>query len=66
MAIFKYVGSKTKSNGKIDLRVGSLKFFDITPDVFEIEVEDGSKEEIYLEQAVDIFDGTYMYVKKED
>lgn len=65
MAMFKYVGSKTKANGKIDLKVGSLAFKDITPDVFEIEVPDGSKEEKYLEQAVDIFDGTYLYVKME-
>jgi hypothetical protein len=65
MALFKYVGSKTKSNGKIDLRVGSLVFKDVTPDVFEIEVPEGSKEEKYLEQAVDIFDGTYLYVKQE-
>jgi hypothetical protein len=66
MALFKYVGSKTKQNGKIDLKVGSLSFKDISPDVFEIEVPDGSKEEKYLEQAVDIFDGTYLYVKKEE
>lgn len=65
MALFKYVGSKTKANGKIDLKVGSLAFQDVTPDVFEIEVPDGSKEEKYLEQAVDIFDGTYLYVKME-
>ena len=64
MSMFKYVGTKTKANGKVDIRVGGLEFKDITPDVFEIEVADGSKEEKYLEQAMDILDGTYLYVKQ--
>lgn len=65
MSVFKYVGSKTKSNGKIDIKVGDLSFSDVTPNSFEINVADGSKEEKYLEQAKDIFDGTYLYVKQQ-
>lgn len=64
MSVFKYVGSKTKANGKVDIKVGDLVFTDITPDSFEINVVDGSKEEKYLEQAKDVFDGTYMYIKQ--
>jgi hypothetical protein len=65
MAVFKYVGSKTKQNGKVDVRVGDLFFTNVTPDVFQITVPDGSNEEKYLEQAKDIFDGTYLYVKQQ-
>ena len=64
MADFKYVGSRTKPNGKVDLKVGNYVFSDVTPDSFEITVPDGSKEEKYLEQATDVFDGTYLYVKQ--
>ena len=64
MATFKYVGSNTKENGKVDLKVGSYIFNDVTPDTFEIVVPDGSLEEKYLEQAVDVFDGTYLYIKQ--
>ena len=64
MATFKYVGSRTKSNGKVDVKVGSYVFQDVTPDVFEIIVPDGSSEEKYLEQAKDAFDSTYLYVKQ--
>ncbi|MDB4330499.1 hypothetical protein N9948_02140 [bacterium] len=64
MATFKYVGSNTKDNGKIDLKVGNYSFDDCTPDTFEIVVPDGSQEEKYLEQAKDVFDGTYIYVKQ--
>lgn len=64
MATFKYVGSRTKNNGKIDIKVGSYIFNDVTPDVFEVVVPDGSVEEKYLEQALDALDGTYLYVKQ--
>ena len=64
MATFKYVGSKTKDNGKIDINVGTLSFSDITPDTFSITVDDGSFEETALEQAKDVFDGTYLYIKQ--
>lgn len=65
MATFKYVGSKTKANGKVDLKVGDMTFTDVTANSFEIVVADGSKEEKYLEQAKDVFDGTYLYVKQD-
>jgi hypothetical protein len=64
MATFKYVGSKTKANGKVDVKVGDYTFTDVTPDSFEITVPDGSREEKSLEQSKDVFDGTYNYVKQ--
>ena len=64
MATFKYVGSLTKPNGKVDLMVGTLEFLDITPDSFEIVVTDGSRNEKYLEHATDPKDGTYLYIKQ--
>jgi len=63
MATFKYVGADTKANGKIDLKVGDYQFNDVTPDVFEIVVPDGSKEESYIEHARDLA-GTFIYVKQ--
>jgi hypothetical protein len=65
MAKFKYVGSRTKDNGKVDIKVGRYTFKDIDPDIFNIEVPDGSMEEKYLEQAIDGLDGTYLYVKED-
>lgn len=64
MALFKYVGSKTKANGKVDVRVGTYSFEDITPNTYTIEVATDSKEEKALEYAVDPLDHTYMYVKQ--
>jgi len=64
MATFKYVGTQTKENGKVDIRVGSYSFNDVTPDVFNIVVPDGSREEVSMEQAQDPFDGTFLYIKQ--
>jgi hypothetical protein len=64
MAVFKYVGSRTKPNGKVDIKVGSFVFVDVTPDTYEITVPDESQEEKYLEQAMDPMDNTYLYVKQ--
>jgi len=64
MATFKYVGSLTKENGKVDVNVGAYNFTDRTPDTFDITVPDSSDEEKFLEQAKDPFDGTYLYVKQ--
>ena len=64
MSVFKYVGDKVKPDGKVDIKVGRYSFVNITPDNFEIEVADGSAEEIYLDNAVDPFSDVYLYVKQ--
>ena len=64
MAKFKYVGSLIKSNGKVDVKVGNYSFADVTPDLYDIEVPDGSKEEKYLEFAKDAIDGSFLYIKQ--
>lgn len=64
MATFKYVGTFVKDNGKVDINVGSYSFADVTPNTYEITVADGSKEESFLEHAIDPFDNTYMYIKQ--
>jgi len=64
MATFKYVGDKTKENGKVDVIVRNYSFEDITPDTYVITVPDNSLEEKFLEQAKDAVDGTYLYIKQ--
>ena len=64
MSAFKYIGSFTKENGKVDVIMGATSFLDVTPGVFEIVVSDGSQEEIALLQAKDPFHGALLYSKQ--
>jgi len=63
MSVFKYVGSYVKPDNKVDVNVGRYSFVNVSPDTFEIEVPDGSKEESYLNSAIDPFEQTYLYIQ---
>jgi len=53
MSTFKYVGTMTKSNGKVDVKVGSYTFENVTPGEYVITVPDESREELSLTCAKD-------------
>lgn len=66
MAQFKYIGSRTKANGKVDIRIGKpgmawyYEFLDVTPNVDIVEVT----HEIAvnsMKEAVDPIDKTLLY-----
>jgi len=61
MALFKYIGSYAKENGKVDVNVGRYSFLNITPNNFEIEVPDDSTEATWLNVAIDPFEQSYLY-----
>ena len=65
MSTFKYVGTMTKGNGKVDVKVGSYTFNDVTPGEYVINVPDGSREELALESASDpMNNGANLYEKQ--
>lgn len=65
MAVFRYIGSLTKANGKIDVIVPKadgtkVKFADVTPDTGSIDVGDDEISIAALENSVDLM-GQYNY-----
>jgi hypothetical protein len=66
MAQFKYIGTRTKDNGKVDVRIGKpnmawyYEFIDVTPNVDIIEVTHEIAANS-LREAVDPITKTLLY-----